>query len=137
MQQDLNKSFDIPLHDIKPIMEIQEYSFYYFLSSSLFLLMLVLGFSYLLYRWFKKRTRFNQRAENFKLLKKLNLNDTKTAAYAITSLGAIFKDDSPRHTQMYANITQRLELYKYKKEVDQFDSEVLGYIEVYRGMIDV
>ncbi|EDZ61575.1 hypothetical protein SMGD1_2157 [Sulfurimonas gotlandica GD1] len=38
---------------------------------------------------------------------------------------------------MYDNLVQRLESYKYKKQVDEFDSEVKGYIEVYKGMIDV
>ncbi len=135
--QDTNKTFDIPLHDIKPIVEIQEYSFYYFLGIGFILLLLVLGIVYLLYRWIKARNRFNQRAENFKMINKLNLKETKNSAYAITSLGAIFKDDSPRHSEMYANLSQRLQEYKYKKEVDGFDSEVLGYIEVYKGMIDV
>jgi hypothetical protein len=54
----------------------------------------------------------------------------------ITSLGATFKDDSPRHKEMYENLTNRLEEYKYKKEVESFSGEVLGYIELYKEMID-
>ena len=128
---------DIKLHDIKPIVDIQEYSFYYLLGASLFVLFIILGLIYLIYKWVKAKNAYNKRKESIKIINELNLNDTKNAAYMITSLGAIFKDDSQRHSEMYANIVQRLEGYKYKKEVDKFDSEVIGYIDVYKGMIDV
>ncbi len=137
MNQDINQSFDIPLHDIKPIVDVQEYSLYYFLGISFMALLLISGLIYLIYRWIKAKNAFNQRRENLKIISELNLSDTKHAAYTITSLGAIFKDDSPRHSEMYANLVQRLEQYKYKKEVDEFESDVKGYIEVYKSMLDV
>jgi hypothetical protein len=34
-------------------------------------------------------------------------------------------------------MVEKLEKYKYKKSVDNFDSETLRVIELYRGMIDV
>ena len=137
MNRDLSQSFDIPLHDIKPIVEIQEYSLYYLLGASFIALLVFLGLVYLIYMWIKKRNSFNQRAENLKLINALNMDDTKEYAYGITSLGHIFKDDSPRHSEMYENLTDRLREYKYKKEVHEFDSEVKGYIELYKGMLDV
>ena len=131
------QSYDIPLHDIKPIVEVQEYSFYYFLGT-VFLAIVALGLiAYLLYMYMKKRNAFNIRKEHFKLLNNLDLKDTKQSAYAITNYGLTFKDDSDRHEEMFNNITERLESYKYKKEVDKFDSEMLGFIELYKGMIDV
>ena len=66
-----------------------------------------------------------------------DLKDTKNAAYNVTLYGLTFKDDSPRHAEMYQNLSQRLEAYKYKKSVENFDDEVLAYIDVYKGMIDV
>ena len=131
------QSYDIPLHDIKPIIEVQEYSLYYLLGTA-FLVLVALGLiSYLLYMYIKKRNAFNIRKEHFKLLNNLDLKNTKQSAYAITNYGLTFKDDSDRHTEMFSNITERLESYKYKKEVEQFDSEMLGFIELYKGMIDV
>jgi len=131
------QTYDIPLHDIKTIVDVQEYSFYYFLGLSLFVVLLTGGIIYLLYTWLKKRKAFNIRKEHMKLLGALNLSDTKHSAYAITHFGLTFKDDSPRHKEMYENIINRLDGYKYKKEVKKFDDEVLGYIELYKGMIDV
>jgi len=133
----LEQSYDIPLHDIKPIVEVQEYSLYYFLALSFAALFLVAAIGYLLYKWLQKRSAFNLRKEHYRLLGSLDLKSTKESAYLVTSLGATFKDDSPRHKEMYENLTERLEKYKYKKEVDEFDKEILGYIELYKEMIDV
>lgn len=130
-------SYDIPLHDIKPIMEIEEYSLYYLLGVSLFALALLFAISYLLFSWLKKRNRYNKRKEDFKSICELDFTRTKESAYAITLYGATFKNDSQRHLEMYENLLTRLEGYKYKKEVKAFDSQTLGYIELYKGMIDV
>ena len=127
----------IQLHDIKTIVEVQEYSFYYLFGVTVLGLFVLLAISYLVIKWYKSKNKYNQRKEYFKALKSLNLKDTKKTAYAITFYGSIFKDDSPRHTEMFKNITQRLEPYKYKKEVDSLDKETLGYIELYKEMIDV
>jgi len=135
--QEKKQNFDIPLHDIKPIVDIQEYSLYYLLGASFLALLVLAGSSYLIFKYIKARNAFNIRKEHFKILNTLDLRDTKHAAYSITSLGLTFRNDSQRHSEMYDNIAQRLESYKYKKEVDEFDSEVKGYIEVYKGMIDV
>ena len=130
-------NIDIPLHDIKPLVEIQEYSLYYFLAT-MFLALLAIGLIfYFVYIYMKRKNAFNIRKEHFKLLNNLDLSDTKQSAYAITNYGATFKDDSDRHKEMYDNITNRLEGYKYKKKVDSFDDETLGFIELYKGMIDV
>lgn len=132
-----NQSFDIPLHDIKSIVDIEEYSLYYLLGGSFFVLFLFSVFAYLLYLWFKRKGKFNQRKESYKALHVVDLSDTKKCAYAITLYGATFKDDSPRHHEMYLNLIERLEVYKYKKEVSAFDDETIGYIELYKGMVDV
>ena len=131
------QNYDIPLHDIKPILEVQEYSLYYLIALVAVVSFLFIGAIFLFYKWMKNKNRFNLRAEHLKLLNAVNIEDTKSAAYALTLYGHTFKDDSPRHTEMYINLTERLEKYKYKKEVNSFDSEILGHIELYKGMLDV
>ena len=133
----VKQNFDIPLHDIKPIVDVHEYSLYYFLGSLGVATLLLLGVIYLLYVWYKRRKAFNIRTHHAKLLNELDLSDTKKSAYAISSYGYTFKDDSQRHTEMFKNLSERLEDYKYRKSVDKFDSETLGYIELYKGMLDV
>lgn len=136
MKEAVQQQFDIPLHDIKPIVEIQEYSLYYLLGLiglGLIVLSLII---YFLYLWYKKRNAFNLRKHHLELLGELDFSDTKNTAYAISSYGITFKDDSPRHTEMFHNISERLEVYKYRKNVSAFDEETIGYIEVYKGMLD-
>ena len=137
MQDLTKKTFDIPIHDIKPLVEIEEYSLYYLIGSVTLALIVLGALGYLLYKYIQKSRAYNKRKEYYKLLHEIDLSDTKKAAYAITHYGHLFKDDGERHAGMYANIVERLERYKYKKVVDPFDEETLGYIELYKGMIDV
>jgi flagellar biosynthesis/type III secretory pathway M-ring protein FliF/YscJ len=128
---------EIQLHDIKPIIDIQEYSLYYFLGLVGLVLLLVGGILYLVVLWFKRRNAFNIRKEHKKLLSSLDLSEPKKSAYAMTYYGATFKNDSPRHEQMYNNLISKLEDYKYKKTVERLDEETIGYFELYKEMCDV
>jgi hypothetical protein len=131
------QNFNIPLHDIKPLVEVQEYSLYYLIGVSVIGLLIFAGLLYLVLRWLKHRNAFNIRKEHYKLLHALDFSDPKKAAYDVTFYGATFKDDGQRYSEMYKNLVERLEQYKYKKNVDNLDEEVMAYIDLYRGMIDV
>jgi signal transduction histidine kinase len=135
MQQNMQN--EIPLHDIKPLLEIQDYSFYYFLAVVTVVALIIVGILYLLYRHFYNKKRFNIRKEHYKILQGINLQETKKAAYELTEYGATFANDSERHQKTYNDMLEKLQKYKYKKSVDDFDSETLRIIELYRGMIDV
>ncbi|WP_457750398.1 hypothetical protein [Sulfurimonas sp.] len=128
---------EIPLHDIKPLIEIQEYSLYYFIGVSLVAALILSGFLYLAYRWVKNRKKFNKRAEYFKQLNTIDYTNPKKAAYDLTYYGAIFKDDSERHLKSYENMLEKLQKYKYKKNVENFDADTLHTIDLFKGMIDV
>ena len=135
--EELERTYDVPLHDIKTIVEVNEYSLYYFIGLSVITCIMIVGLLYLIYIWYKKRNQYSKRKEHYNLLHLVNLDDTKNAAYAISLYGSTFANDGDRQTGMYKNITQRLERFKYKKDVEKFDEETLAYIELYKGMIDV
>jgi len=128
---------EIKIHDIKPLVEIHEYSLYYFIALVSIVIILLSIIIFFLIRWYKNKNRFNIREEHFNLLKKINLKDAKSAAYEITFYGLTFKDDSQEHTLAYDNLQTSLENYKYKKYVDNFDKETKKYLDIYLGMIDV
>ena len=128
---------DINLHDIKPLLEIEDYSIYYFFGVTAFVLLFVGSIIYLVYRYFKYKNSFNIKKEHLRLLKSIDLNDPKKAAYDITFYGATFKDESPRHYDMYSNLISRLESFKYKKHVEPLDDEALNYFELYKEMCHV
>lgn len=134
--QNINQN-EIPLHDIKPLIEIHEYSLYYFLGVSLLVALILIGFLYLAYKWIKNRKKFNKRAEHYKLLNNIDYSNPKKAAYDLTFYGATFKDDSERHQKAYENMIEKLEKYKYKKDVEDFDADTLHVINLYKEMIDV
>ena len=132
----MEQNYDIPLHDIKPLVEIQEYSMEYLVAISFVAFVLLLGISYLLFRWLQKRKRYNKRKEHLRLIQELNFSNTKDAAYKLTLYGATFKDDTPRHQKTFDELFDALQNYKYKKSVESFDTQTLHYVELYKGMLD-
>jgi len=132
-----NKMPEIPIHDIKPLLEIHEYSLYYFLGVLVISLSIIAVIVFFVVKYIRNRNGFNIRKEHFKLLNAIRLEDAKKDAYDVSFYGATFKNDSPRHTEMFENLTQRLEIYKYKKDVADFDEETKGYVNLYKDMIDV
>jgi len=136
MQKEV-QNIDIPLHDIKPLLEIQEYSFYYFLALIAFCITLFLGLGYLLFKYLQHKNRFNLRKEHLKLLHEIDLSDAKKSAYKITTYGYTFKDDGERQKNAYESLVEHLEAYKYKKSVEAFDAETKHSLERYIGMLDV
>ncbi|MDF1876437.1 hypothetical protein JHD47_01225 [Sulfurimonas sp. SAG-AH-194-L11] len=128
---------DIPLHDIKPLIEIQEYSLYYFSALVFIASVVVLVLVYLLYKYIKNKNSFNIRAEYLKQLKAVDLSNPKRAAYEITLYGALFEADSEEHKKLYSALVKELETYKYKKDVDSFSEETKHSIKNYVGILNV
>ncbi len=135
MKEALKQQYDIPLHDIKPIIDVQEYSLYYFLGSLGLGILLISVIVYFLYRWYKKLKAFSLRAEYKKQLDALDISDTKNAAYALSHYGEIFRDDTPQHKEVYIKLSILLQEYKYKKSVANFEDETIVLIDKYRSMI--
>lgn len=127
---------DIPLHDIKPLVEVPDNSLYMFIGVVGIAVLLATAFAYLLWRFLHERKKANLRKESLEALKAVSFDDAKTAAYAITRHGRVFAADSERHGEVYFNLVQRLEAYKYKKNVDAIDDEAKGYYHNYLEMLD-
>ena len=129
--------FDIPLHDIKPLIEIQEYSMYYLGGILIVGIIVLFALLYLAFKYFSNRNKFNIRKYNLSRLKAIDFTNAKSAAYSITEYGITFKDDSDRHSRAYDALLEELESYKYKKNVENFSDETKHKFEIYLGMLDV
>jgi len=127
----------IRLKDIKPMIWISDNSVYVAAVLIVIATLVIMAAIYLILRWYKHKNRINKRREYFKMMQHIDFSNPKQAAYDITKYGYIFKDDSPRNSEMYENLVQRLQRYKYKKIVQEMDDETKGYFELYKGMIDV
>lgn len=93
----MQEIYDIPLHDIKSNVDIEEYSLYYLIGLNVLLVLLIMAGLYLLVRWIKHKKQVTLRKQHAKELKNLDLTHTKDAAYALSFYGATFKEDTPRH----------------------------------------
>ena len=129
-------SYDIPLHDIKPLMEAPDSSFT--ISAIIFVIAVLLFFwvFFLIYRFVQNKREINHRKIHYRALKKIDFRDAKKAAYAITEHGRIFAEDSERLNETYVNLVSRLEVYKYKKVVTAIDDESRRHYKRYLKMID-
>ena len=130
-------AYDIPLHDIKPLMEVPDSSFTILMVVAIIMTAIFVGGIYLFYRYIESKKRVDHRKVHYKALKKVDFRDAKRAAYAITEHGRIFAEDSERLNESYLNLVSRLEVYKYKKVVSAIDDESRSYYKIYLEMIDV
>ncbi len=130
-------AYDIPLHDIKPLMEVPDSSFTTLMVIAVIMSAIFAGGTYLFYRFIESKKKVYYRKAHYKALKKVDFRDPKRAAYAITEHGRIFAEDSERLNEDYLNLVSRLEVYKYKKVVSAIDDESRSYYKIYLEMIDV
>lgn len=130
------KDLNIPLNDIAPLVEIPDYSLYYFIAVVLITIAVSLALILALLKQIRKR-RINVRREQFKALSNIDFSDPKRAAYTISELGRVFAHDNERTQRAYHNLFERLAPYKYAPKVEKIDEETIGYYRLYLEIIDV
>lgn len=128
---------NIKLKDIKPLIMINSDGLYYIIILSIIIFIVIIIAIYFFIKWYHNHNRLNIRKDTFLLLSNIDFNNSKKAAYDITKFGYIFKDDTLRNSEMYENLIERLNKYKYKIKVDNIDEETKSYFELYKEMIDV
>ena len=120
------------LRDIKPLVEIPDFSFYIYLFFIFLATLLAALFIY----WIIKKLgqkRIDEKRAVLEELQSLDLSDAKRVAYAITKKGKILVKDSST-LKIYEELLRRLAKYKYKKDVPPLDSETKRYIKLFLNM---
>lgn len=130
------RDLNIPVNDIAPLVEIPDYSLYYFMAVVVIAVALSLALILALLKQIRKR-RINVRREQFKALSAIDFSDPKRAAYTISEIGRVFAHDNERTEKAYHNLFERLNPYKYAPKVETIDAETLGYYRLYLEIIDV
>ena len=133
----LPSSYDIPLHDIKPLMEVNDTSFYMFLLLILAVLLVLAYIAYKIYAYIEQKRAFNIRKEHLKALKELKFDSSKKSAYEFTKYAYTFSKDSHRMAEAYKNLLKALEESKYKKDAKKISDSTMGSMQNYIEMIDV
>lgn len=130
------RSPNIPINDIAPLVEIADYSLYYFIALLLIVTALIVGVVLAVMKQMQKR-KMSLRKEKFQILSSIEFADPKRAAYTISEIGRFFALDNERTEKAYRNLFERLEPYKYAPNVQPIDEETIGYYRLYLEIIDV
>ena len=124
------------LRDIKPLLEIPDWSYYLFLSLlflTIALLLAIVGYG--VRRYLKNREVDMQTVYLFHL-KNLDWSDVKHSAYEATKLGRLLTLENERAREIYEQLVPMLEEYKYKKEVSSVDKTTLRQYNLLVHVID-
>lgn len=129
------RSVDIPLYDIKPLVNVPDYSLYFFIALSVMGSVVVVSAALFFLKKYRNR-RISERKQLYTRLASIDFADPKKAAYTISEIGRRFAHDDERTHKAYQNLFARLEPYKYAQNVNEIDEETIGYYRLYLGIID-
>jgi len=123
------------LKDIKPLTEISDYSLILFIIT--IIIALIIG-----YKLFKKAYSYASAKCKiccmkyyFEQYKKIDWNNPKKASYEATKYGMLLAQDK-RRMEIFKQLRDRLDKYKYKKNIDKIDSETINYYNLYKQVCD-
>jgi len=126
---------EIKIHDIKGLVEVPDYSFYIFygLIICAFILLILVG--YFIYKFIKNKKQ-DMRKEYYQVLKNIDFTNSKTSAYTISKYGLLLVQNDTEK-QLLNNLVLKLEEYKYKKEVPNFDKEAKASFDIFIKSLDI
>jgi len=119
------------LRDIKPLVEIADSSVYIYWGLILLTVLLISVVSYFLFTKFRQIKKVNMEKQYLEALESIDWSSPKKAAYRATHYGRLLATDERRQA-LFSQLLPLLEKYKYKKEIDQADSEMIQQFELYR-----
>jgi len=119
---------DIPLHDIKPLVDVPDNSIWLFSGVVIIFIIALVVVAIFAIRFFKKGK--NQPKILLEELKNIDTKNSKEAAYSITHFGELLLENSSS-PELFDNLAQRLEPFKYRKEVPSLDERTIELYNLY------
>jgi len=107
------------LRDIKGLVEVSDYSLYYFSALVAAALLLLLLSALLIYRYLTKKEPLTQQKVAIERLKAFEFGDTKQSVYDFTRLAQYAVSDDRR--EELEKLLTELAPYKFKKVVPELD----------------
>ncbi len=126
---------DIPLHDIKPLVEVPDNSLYFLIGLVAFSLLILIVLAFWVIRLYKQRKIEDLHKTYLEKIHNVDIEDAKEAAYEISYYGRLLAQ-SQRELDMLESLDERLSQYKYKKEVKPLDDDTLGYYRLFLEVLD-
>ncbi len=124
------------IKDIKPPVEISDYSFYLFIFLVVVGVVVALFLGWFLIKKINLKRKENRAKLYLEALNNIDWSDPKAAAYKITKYGRLLATDEKRQ-EIFAHLLPLLNQYKYKKEVNsKVDSKTLREFELFKQVCD-
>jgi len=127
----MDKNISMQLRDIKPLVEIADWSHYLYWGVIVAVVLLLLLLGYFLYRKFHREKSEDLEKRYLEALNNIEWNSSKKAAYQATYYGRLLATDE-RREELFSQLLPLLEQYKYKKETDKVDNATVRQFELYR-----
>jgi len=119
------------LRDIKPLVEIADSSVYLYWGLIVLCIVFVALLGIFLYSKLKKMKKVDLEKSYLEVLDAMDWSSPKKASYRATHYGRLLATDERREA-LFSQLLPQLEKYKYKKEIDQADQEMIQQFELYR-----
>lgn len=127
---------DIPLHDIKPLVEVPDNSFIYLMIIiAVIATIIIVPLIVWIWKKYQNSKSVNMRKEYLKKIRSIDTSDAKKAAYEMSLYGRLLAE-SQREIEMLESLDARLQKYKYKKDVQKLDDDTLAYYHLFLEVID-
>ncbi len=123
------------LRDIKPLIEIPDSSYYLYWGLIAFVSLLVLGVLFFVLKKLWDNRKINLAKGYLEAMKNIDWVDTKKSAYEATHYARLLATDE-RKKELFSQLEPMLEHYKYKKEVDEIDTDTRNKFNLYVQVAD-
>jgi len=131
----MNENTTLKIHDIKDIVKIPDNSIFIYFALILLSIILALSIIILIIKYFKNKKE-NKRKIYFNILKDIEFKDSKKDAYTITKyLRLLVLED--REKRLVNELINDLEIYKYKKEVSNINTNTKNKLTTLLDILDV
>ena len=119
------------LRDIKPLVQIEDYSFYLYVGMWIAIVLLVLALIYWLVMLYLKSRKVNLEKVYLERMDAIKWDSPKRAAYEATEYGRHLANDE-RRLSLYHDMVSALEKYKYRADVPAVTKEDKRTFEIYK-----
>ena len=131
----MNEDVLSKLHDIKELENIPDNSIFIFSILVFAGIILILTIIFLFIKYFKNR-KVSDRKTYFNILKNIDFDDSKKAAYIITKYSRLIANND-REKKLAKELIEELEYFKYKKSVNKIDKLTKAKYSTFMEILDV
>ena len=126
---------DIPLHDIKPLVEVPDNSLAILIAVVIVSLVLLGALTIWILSLYKETKEQKLRKLYLEKIHHIDISNAKEAAYEMSYYGQRLAKEK-REIDMLESLETRLKEYKYKKDVNKLDEDTLAYYKLFLEVLD-